>query len=71
MNRRAALVWFIVGWQLVVFVLYAAWYFEAIYEYFPPNPIGWVRLVRTFVTLSLFEIPALGALTYLLVTRKR
>lgn len=71
LNRRTALVYFIIGWQVVVFVLYAAWFFEVIYAYFPPNPIGWVHLMRNFTTLFLFEIPAVGALAYLLATRRR
>jgi hypothetical protein len=71
MNIRTALVYFIIGWQVVILVLYAAWVFEVIYAYFPPNPIGWIKLVRDGVALTLFEIPAIMALGYLLATRKR
>ena len=71
MKIRIVLVYSIIGWQVVVLVLYAVWIFEVMYAYFHPNPIGWVRLVRNFTTLFLFEIPAIVVLGYLVATRRR
>lgn len=69
---RKKVIYFIIGWQVIVLFLYGAGIAVDVYAILgiPWNSLGWKKLVGSTVTILLLETPVIAAGIYLLLTRK-
>jgi len=69
---RKKVIYFIIGWQVIVLFVYGAGIAVDVYEILgiPWNSLGWKKLVGSIVTILFLETPSIIAGICLLLARK-